>query len=136
MSFCNNWQKPAWFLVLKGVTPTFSNLGIVLKIHMRNCSLLGKLLSVWSFFLAVSALPKSAQPALTVENSHSYFNVSNTWYKSLGKGWIVDRKCNMLAFVLSIVYWLVQSLQYVRSKMFLPIYDVVTDCTEAGEHFK
>ena len=35
------------FLVLKGVTPTFSNLGILLKIDMKNCPLLGKLLSVW-----------------------------------------------------------------------------------------
>ena len=71
------------FLVLKGVTPTFSNLGILLKIDIKNCPLLGKLLSVWR---TVSVLPKSAQSAQsaqTVENSHSFFNVSYTWYKSL-----------------------------------------------------
>ena len=71
------------FLVLKGVTPTFSNLGILLKIDMKNCPLLGKLLSVWR---TVSVLPKSAlsaQSAQMVENSHSFFNVSYTWYKSL-----------------------------------------------------
>ena len=41
--------------------------------------LLGKLLSLWSYFSAVSALPKSAQPAQTVGNSHSFFNVSYTF---------------------------------------------------------
>jgi hypothetical protein len=70
------------FLVLKGVTPTFSNLGILLTIDIKNCPLLGKLLSVWR---TVLVLPKSAQSAQTVENSHSFFNVSYTWYKSLGK---------------------------------------------------
>ena len=71
------------FLVLKGVTPTFSNLGILLKIDIKNCPLLGKLLSVWR---TVSVLPKSAQSAQsaqTVENSNSFSNVSYTWYKSL-----------------------------------------------------
>ena len=68
------------FLVLKRVTPTFSNLGTLLKIDIKNCPLLGKLLSVWR---TVSVLPKSAQSAQTVENSHSFFNVSYTWYKSL-----------------------------------------------------
>jgi hypothetical protein len=66
------------FLVLKGVTPTFSNLGILLKIDIKNCPLLEKLLSVWR---TVSVLPKSAQSAQsaqTVENSHSFFNVSYT----------------------------------------------------------
>ena len=66
------------FLVLKGVTPTFSNLGILLKIGIKNCPLLGELLSVWR---TVSVLPKSAlsaQSAQTVENSHSFFNVSYT----------------------------------------------------------
>ena len=42
------------FLVLKGVTPTFSNLGILLNIDIKNCPLLGKLLSVWR---TVSVLP-------------------------------------------------------------------------------
>jgi hypothetical protein len=37
--------------------------------------LLEKLLSVWR---TVSVLPKSAQSAQTVENSHSFFNVSYT----------------------------------------------------------
>ena len=72
------------FLVLKGVTPTFSNFGILLQIDIKNCPLLGKLLSVWR---TVSVLPKSAlsaQSAQMVENSHSFFNVSYTWYKSLG----------------------------------------------------
>ena len=46
------------FLVLKGVTPTFSNLGTLLKIDMKNCPLLGKLLSVWR---TVLVLPKSAK---------------------------------------------------------------------------
>ena len=71
------------FLVLKGVTPTFSNLGTLLKIDMKNCHLLGKLLSVCR---TVPVLPKSAQTAQSaqiVENSHSFFNVSYTWYKSL-----------------------------------------------------
>ena len=71
------------FLVLIGVTPTFSNLGLLLKIDIRNCPLLGKLLSVWR---TISVLPKSAQSAhsaQTVENSHSFFNVFYTWYKSL-----------------------------------------------------
>ena len=68
------------FSVLKGVTPTFSNFGTLLKIDIKNCPLLGKLLSVWR---TVSVLPKSAQSAQTVENSHSFFNVSYTWYKSL-----------------------------------------------------
>ena len=71
------------FLVLKRVTPTFSNLGILLKIDIKNCPLLGKLLSVWR---TISVLPKSAQSAnsaQTVENSLSFFNVSYTWYKSL-----------------------------------------------------
>ena len=71
------------FSVLKGVTPTFSNLGILLKIDIKNCPLLGKLLSVWK---TVSVLPKSAlsaQSAKIGENSRSFFNVSYTWYKSL-----------------------------------------------------
>ena len=71
------------FLVLKGMTPTFSNICNLLKIDIKNCPLLGKLLSVWR---TVSVLPKSAQTAQsaqTVENSHSFFNVSYTWYKSL-----------------------------------------------------
>ena len=75
------------FLVLQGVTSTFSYLGISLKIDsMKNCPLLRKLLLVWSFCSGVSVLPKSAQSAKCaqmVENSHSFFNVSYTWYKSL-----------------------------------------------------
>ena len=66
------------FLVLKGVTPTFSNFITLLKIDVKNCLLLGKLLSVWR---TVSVLPKSAlsaQSAQMVENSHSFFNVSYT----------------------------------------------------------
>ena len=61
------------FLVLKRVTPTFSNLGTLLKIDIKNCLLLGKLLSVWR---TVSVLHKSAQSAnsaQTVENSHSFY---------------------------------------------------------------
>jgi hypothetical protein len=57
------------------VTPTFSNLVILLQID-KKIVLLGKLLSVWR---TVSVLPKSAQSAKsaqTVENSHSFFNVS------------------------------------------------------------
>ena len=53
------------FSVLKGVTPTFSNFGILLQIDIKICPLLGKLLSVWR---TVSVLPKSAlsaQPAQT-----------------------------------------------------------------------
>jgi hypothetical protein len=49
-----------------------------LKIDMKNCPLLGKLLSVWSFCSEVSVLPKSAQSAQTAENSHIFFNVSYT----------------------------------------------------------
>ena len=45
--FFNHYKNQHAFLVLKGVTPTFSNLGILLKIDMKNCPLLGKLLSVW-----------------------------------------------------------------------------------------
>ena len=37
----------------------------------------------FSFCSAVLVLPKSAQSAQTVENLHSFFNVSYTWYKSL-----------------------------------------------------
>ena len=73
------------FLGLKGVTPTFSILGTMLKSDIKNCPLLGELKSVWR---TVSVLPKSAQSAKsaqTVENSHSFFNVSYTWYKSLGE---------------------------------------------------
>ena len=70
------------FLVLKGVTPTFSNLGILLKIDMKNCPLLGKLLSVWR---TVSVLAKSAQSAQTVK-PHIAFSMfpildTNLWYK-------------------------------------------------------
>ena len=43
------------FSVLKGVTPTFSNFGTLLKIDMKNCPLLGKLLSVWKTFQHCSA---------------------------------------------------------------------------------
>ena len=60
------------FLGFKRVTPTFSNLGKLLKIYVKSYPLLGKLLSVWSFFLAVSLLPKSAQSAQTVENSIAF----------------------------------------------------------------
>ena len=45
---------------------------------MTSVPLLGKLLSVWR---TISVLPKSAQSAhsaQTVENSHSFLNVSNT----------------------------------------------------------
>ena len=83
MSFYNHILEPTCFSVLKGVTPTFSNLGTLLKIDLKNCPLLGKLLSVWK---TVSVLPKSAQSAnsaQTVENSPSFSNVSYTWYKSL-----------------------------------------------------
>ena len=45
------------FLVFIGVTPTFSNLSILLKIDVKSCPLLGKLLSVWR---TISVLPKSA----------------------------------------------------------------------------
>ena len=37
----------------------------------------------FSFCSTVSVLPKSAQCASTFENSHSFFNVSYTWYESL-----------------------------------------------------
>ena len=70
-----------WFL--KGWPPTFSNLGILLKNDMKNCLLLGKLLSVWRTVSGLSQLSQSALSAQTVENSHSFFNVSYTWYKSL-----------------------------------------------------
>ena len=36
MSFCNHWLNQHAFFVLKGVTPTFSNLGILLKIDIKN----------------------------------------------------------------------------------------------------
>jgi hypothetical protein len=50
--------------------PKFSYLGILLRIDMKNCPLLGKLLSVW----------KTIQycPNQTVETSHNFFNVSYT----------------------------------------------------------
>ena len=85
------------FSVLKGVTPTFSNLGILLKIDIKNCPLLGKLLSVWK---TVSVLPKSAlsaQSAKIGENSHSFFNVSYTWYKSLAT-------CNLAGLILTMFF--------------------------------
>ena len=37
----------------------------------------------FSFCFAVLVLPKSARSAQTGENSHIFFNVSYTWYKSL-----------------------------------------------------
>ena len=40
-------------------------------------------LAYFSFCLAVSVLPKTARSAQTVENSHSFFNVSYTWYKNV-----------------------------------------------------
>jgi hypothetical protein len=60
------------------VTPTFSNLGILLKIDIKHCHLLGKLLSVWRTVLVLPKSAQSAQSAQTVENSHSFFNVSYT----------------------------------------------------------
>ena len=58
------------FLVLKGVTPTFSKLGTLLKIYMTNCPLQGKLLSVWR---TVLKLPKSTWSV----------KVAHTWLKYL-----------------------------------------------------
>ena len=71
------------FSVLKGVTPTFSNLGISLKIDLKNCPLLGKLLSVWRTVLVLPKSAQTAQSAQMMEKSNSFFNVSYTWYKSL-----------------------------------------------------
>ena len=86
------------------MTPTFSNLGTLLKIDIKNCPLLGKLLSVWR---TVSVLPKSALSAWSaqiVENSHSFFNVSYTWYKSLY--WILLFDYGLPSYHLKALCWL------------------------------
>ena len=51
---------------------------VLLKIDMKNCPLLGKLLSVWRTVSALLKSAQTAQSAQTVENSHSFFNVSYT----------------------------------------------------------
>ena len=68
------------------MTPTFSNLGILLKIDIK---IVGTFLSVRRI---VSVMHKSAQFAQTVENSNSFFNVSYPWYKSLFFDFMVCNK--------------------------------------------
>ena len=58
----------------------------------------------------VYSTSKTTQSAQTVENSHSFFNVSHTWYKSLGIALVSRRKsgpdftkiivhnCNLISF--------------------------------------
>ena len=69
------------FLVLKWGSPSFSDLD-------NFWILIWKLSYVSHGEIVVSFennfwLPKSAQSTQTVEKSHSFFNVSYTWYKSL-----------------------------------------------------
>ena len=65
------------FLVLKELTPTFSNLGMLLKIDIKYYPLLGKLLSVWR---TVSVLPKPARSAqmLKTHIAFSMFPILDT----------------------------------------------------------
>ena len=49
----------------------------------ENIKKLASKVAYFSFSSAVLVLPKSARSAQTVENPHSFFNVSYTWYKSM-----------------------------------------------------
>ena len=74
------------FLVWKQGSPTFSDLGNFFNINLKivmGLVLHGKIVVslVNNFWLPKSA--RFAQSARRDENSHSFFNISYTWYKSL-----------------------------------------------------
>ena len=88
------------FLVLKGVTPTFSNLGILLKIDMKNCPLLGKLLSVWrtiQYCPNQPNLPRQLKPHI----AFSMFHILDTNLWALH--WCRDVKAALILRKLSFI---------------------------------
>ena len=82
ISFFNHWLEPTFLLWFKTEGAQLFPIWVTFWILIWKLSwvLRGKIdVSLENAFW----LPKSARSAQTVENSHSFINVSYTWYKSL-----------------------------------------------------